>query len=248
MVAKSDTPQPAAWAMDCRSSRTVISSTAMIWGFMARRTMGMAWAFGQPSSTSVRGPTSIWGWPRYMTATSPRSSTRVIRWGGTPSPPDICRTRSRSKVVLPPPGGDSSKVLRKRPSRNSRGAMSQAMPRCSREIRITAEEICLRFVTAPSFMTAEPHSPTRKPPRTGRKPCRRVSMEAYRENSAAMSHRVSSSSGVTMASSDRSPSGSSTDMHRPARRRNSSALARSFSGSSMAIRRRRLGRMAAARS
>ena len=48
-----------------------------------------------------------------MTAISSRSSMRVIRWGGTPSPPDICRTRSRSKVVLPPPGGDSSKVLTK---------------------------------------------------------------------------------------------------------------------------------------
>ena len=204
--------------MACRSSRTVISSTAMIWGFMALRAMGIASALGQPSSTSVRGPTSIWGWPRYITATSPRSSTSVIRWGGIPSPQDSWRTRSRRSVVLPPPGGDSSSVLRKRPSRNSFGAISRAIPRCSREMRITAEEICLRLVTAPSFITAEPHSPTRKPPRTGRNPCRRVSMEAYRENSAAMSHSVSSSSEVTMASSDRSPSGSSTDIQRPARR------------------------------
>ena len=49
---------------------------------------------------------------------------------------------------------------------------------CSLEMRITAEEICFRLVTSPSFTTAEPQSPTRKPPRTGRNPCRSVSMEA----------------------------------------------------------------------
>ena len=63
-----------------------------------------------------------------------------------------------------------------------------------------------------------------------------------------MSHKVSNSSVVTMASSDRSPSGSSTDRQCPARSRNSSARFLSVSGSSMAIRRRRLGRMAAASS
>ena len=103
---------------------------------------------------------------------------RVIRWGGTPSPWESCRTRSRSSVVLPPPGGDSSRVLTNRPSRNSRGATACATPFCSLEMRITAEEICFRLVTSPSFTTAEPQSPTRKPPRTGRNPCRSVSMEA----------------------------------------------------------------------
>ena len=62
--------------------------------------------------------------------------------------------------------------------RDSRGATACAMPFCSLEMRITAEEICFRLVTSPSFTTAEPQSPTRKPPRTGRNPCRSVSMEA----------------------------------------------------------------------
>ena len=111
MVAKSPTPQPTAVVMARISSRAVISSTAMIWGFMARSTMGMPRALGQASSTSVRLPTSIWGSPRCITATSPRSSIRATRCRGTPQPSERMRTRSRSSVVLPPPGGERSRVF-----------------------------------------------------------------------------------------------------------------------------------------
>ena len=94
------------------SASAVISSTAMTWGFMARRAIGMPRALGQASSTSVRGPTSIWGLPRTITATSPRSSMRETRRPDLPVPPEERhRTRSRSSVVLPPPGGDSSRVF-----------------------------------------------------------------------------------------------------------------------------------------
>ena len=112
MVASSPTPHPAACMAARRSASAVISSTAMTWGFMARRAMGMPRALGQASSTSVRGPTSIWGLPRTITATSPRSSIRETRRPGLPVPPEERhRTRSRSSVVLPPPGGDSSRVF-----------------------------------------------------------------------------------------------------------------------------------------
>ena len=79
MVARKRTPQLAAAAMASRSSRTVISSTAMIWGLAARSRMGMPAALGQASSTSVCRPTAIWGIPWYITAISPRSSTTDTR-------------------------------------------------------------------------------------------------------------------------------------------------------------------------
>ena len=58
------------------------------------------------------------------------------------------------------------------------GARFEATPRRSRAMRITAEERFFRFVFTPAFITAVPQSPTRKPPRTGRKPSRIVSDEA----------------------------------------------------------------------
>ena len=172
-------PYTAARDMAFTSSGTVISSTAMTWGFMARSTRGMPRALGQASSTSVRGPTSIWGLPRYITATSPRSSMMATRrgpYGSTPS--DSRRTRSRSRVVLPPPGGDKIRVLQSSPSRNSSGARPSAIPGCCRAMRTAAEQKSFSVVLTPFFITAVPHSPTRKPPRTERYPSRRVSAAA----------------------------------------------------------------------
>ena len=96
-----------------RSASAVISSTAMTWGFMARRAMGMPRALGQASSTSVRGPTSIWGLPRYhhchLSPLIDKGDPQTRPW---PVPPEERhRTKSRSSVVLPPPGGDSSRVF-----------------------------------------------------------------------------------------------------------------------------------------
>ena len=94
---------------------------------------------------------------------------RDTRRGPQPSTPsDSRRTRSRSSVVFPPPGGDRMRVLANSPSGKSFGASSSAMPLFSRAMRITAEEKFFRFVLAPSFITAVPQSPTRKPPRTER--------------------------------------------------------------------------------
>ena len=69
-------------------------------------------------------------------------------------------------------------MLTKPPFWNSFGAMSRAIPFRSRAMRIAAEDRSFRFVFTPSFITAVPHSPTRKPPRTGRKPSRMVSAAA----------------------------------------------------------------------
>ena len=164
--------------MASRSWRRVISSTAMTCGFMARSTMGMPMALGQPSSTSVRLPTSICGTPPHMTATSPRSSSNATRRTGHPSPSEMQRTRSRSSVVFPPPGGESSSVLKNRPPRNKDGANVRPMPVFSRPIRSTAEESCRMPVFSSPLMTAVPHSPSRKPPRTDKYPWRMVSAAA----------------------------------------------------------------------
>ena len=63
MVARNRTPQLAAADMAIRSSRTVISSTAMTCGLADRSRMGMPSALGQASSTSVWLPSAIWGMP-----------------------------------------------------------------------------------------------------------------------------------------------------------------------------------------
>ena len=68
-------------------------------------------ALGQPSSTSVRPPTSSCGRPFHRAATSPRSSATPTRWGAMPSPSEAARIRSRSSVVLPAPGGARIRVL-----------------------------------------------------------------------------------------------------------------------------------------
>lgn len=145
---------------------------------MARSTMGMPSALGQPSSTSVRLPTSIWGMPPHMTATSPRSSRSATRRSGQPSPSERQRTRSRSSVVFPPPGGESSSVLENRPFLKSAGTSVRPMPVFSRPIRSTAEESCRMPVFSSPLMTAVPQIPNRKPPRTDKYPCRMVSAAA----------------------------------------------------------------------
>ena len=150
----------------------------MTWGFMARSTMGMPAALGQPSSTSVRGPTSIWGTPRQVTATSPRSSTRATRRGGQPSPAERQRTRSRKSVVLPPPGGESSSVLWKVSRSKRLDTKAAAMPRHSRPMRTDTALRSRRPVTTPSRMMAVPHRPTRNPPRTDKYPARAASAAA----------------------------------------------------------------------
>ena len=153
------------------SRRSVISSTAMICGFIARRSIGIASAFGQPSSTSVCAPTSICACPPVITATSLRSSIKATRCAGKVSPPvERSRTRSRRSVVFPPPGGERISVLQNPPPRKSRGAISRAIPFRSQEMRSAAEEIRVRLLTTPSFITALPQTPRRKPPRTGRYP------------------------------------------------------------------------------
>ena len=61
------------------SASSVISSTAMTCGLALRSSMGIPTALGQPSSTSVWHPTSSCGTPRYIPASSPRSSTTPTR-------------------------------------------------------------------------------------------------------------------------------------------------------------------------
>ena len=165
MVASSATPQLAAAAMANRSSRTVISSTAMIWGLAARSRIGMPSALGQPSSTSVWQPTASCGVPWCMPATSPRSSTTAMRWAGRSSAPsDRLRIISRSSVVLPSPGGDKITVERNRPSSHSCGSTGADTPSCSRPMRMQIEDRSRRLRLSPSRTTAVPHTPIRKPP------------------------------------------------------------------------------------
>ena len=107
-VASRAAPQPAAEIRALTSSGAVISSAASTWGFMERSRSIRARALGQPSSTSVRAPTSSWGRPFHRAATSPRSSATPTRWGVMPSPSEAARIRSRSSVVLPAPGAPGS--------------------------------------------------------------------------------------------------------------------------------------------
>ena len=83
----------------------VVSSMAMTCGFMPRSRMDTAAALPHPSKMSVCRPTYIWGEPCHMAAISPRSSATARRSGGADTPSDSPRTRSRSKVVFPAPGG-----------------------------------------------------------------------------------------------------------------------------------------------
>ena len=179
-LASSPTPQFAARHIARISSSAVISSTAMTCGFMPRSTIGMPTAFGQSESTSVWLPSSICARPLQHTASSQRSSmtaTRSARCSASPS--DSTRMRSRSSVVFPPPGGERMSVLKNRPSAlKSCGAMSLPSPMCSHTMRSASDEMSFRLLTSPSRTTALPHTPRRNPPRSGKKPCRSVSMQA----------------------------------------------------------------------
>ena len=159
------TPQLAAVHTAATSSGMATSSRAIAWGDMARSSIGTARALGQPSSTSVRQPTSSWGRPRWTAASSPRSSTRATRQGGASSVPWLSsRTRSRSSVVFPPPGGLSTSVLRGRPSSSSSGRTGRAASSRTRGMRI-ARELTSRMPSLRSPQgSAVPHTPMRKPP------------------------------------------------------------------------------------
>ena len=88
--------------------------------------MGMPSALGQPSSTSVWKPTSSCGTPRYIPASSPRSSTMPTRSAGRVSLPlDSAAAISRSSVVLPAPGGAAMSVLS---NASPSGSNSETLP------------------------------------------------------------------------------------------------------------------------
>src|SRR5690606_35094864 len=90
------------------SSLRPISSTTRMSGDMERIIIIIPSAFGHPSNTSVRGPTSCWGIPCTHPASSERSSTIPTFRGERPlSPVLTIRARSRSKVVLPHCGGET---------------------------------------------------------------------------------------------------------------------------------------------
>ena len=248
-VASRTAPQPAADRTALASSSRASSSKAMTWGVMARRSMGTAIALGQPSSTSVRGPTSSWGLPRYDAASSPRSSTRETRMGGRSSVPRLMsRTRSRRRVVLPPPGGERTRALWSRPASMSRGSTGRATPSRTRGTRMD-RELSSRSPSASSPWTDVPHTPTRKPPGAVTYPWLRVPAAVYRENSVARSSTSSKSSAPTcVCARGISPSGRDNPTGRPTRSRSSSTLAIRRRGTARAAARRAGGSRAQASS
>ena len=130
-LARKRQPQFAPSKMASASSICVISSTAIHWGFMLRRRNAMLSRLFAPDSTS-HAPTSNLDAPSQQEAISYRSSameTRNFR--------ERFRTRSRSSVVFPPPGGDTINT----DPRPSFSSSSSEIPRHSFPTRIFSDEI-----------------------------------------------------------------------------------------------------------
>ena len=130
---------------------------------MAVTSRRMPTAFAQPLSTSVRGPRSNCGTPRRLPASSKRVSTTPTRHGRTPAAPVAHRrARSRSSVVLPQPGAESTSVERGSPAPSaSSGSTGSAAPSTARLMRKLSEVTSVRRAGTPSCPTARPHTPTR---------------------------------------------------------------------------------------
>ena len=197
--------------MASTSSIWVISSMAMTCGFMPRSRMDTAAALPHPSRMSVCRPTYIWGAPCHMAAISPRSSATARRNGGAATPSDSPRTRSRSKVVFPAPGGAKISVFCSRSPSISWGSRASACPTTGRAMRTDREEISRKVATFPSRTTAAPQMPMRCPPRRVRNPRCTWSSTVWAEAWLACSSTCRSSSPVTTSSpTSCSPSPSNT--------------------------------------
>ncbi len=103
-----------------------------------------------------------------MTAISPRSSTTETRCSGSSSHADgQTSIRSRSRVVFPSPGGDSSTVLQNCLSRKQLGRTASPAPAAPWPMRMVTDDRSRRLVFIPSRSTAVPHTPTRNRPPGG---------------------------------------------------------------------------------
>ena len=135
-VAISSAPHLRASSSAAASAASPISSTASSCGAHDRINIGRASAFGQPSITSVRGPTSICGDPSQQAAISQRSSATATFQPDS----DAIRIRSRSRVVLPMPGGERINALDS-PLPYRKPASFSPQPFTSRGMRMHSELI-----------------------------------------------------------------------------------------------------------
>ena len=131
-------------------------------------------------------------------------------------------------MVLPTPGGETSRVLWNMPPSHSLSSTRAAAPGTALATRMAREEIWRTLRTCPPSITALPHTPMRCPPATVKKPLTIWACAVWVEARVAISSTRSTSSAVTASSAPgtgASPSGYTAVMGRPTRSRSSSALA-----------------------
>ena len=146
----------------CISSIVPNSSTAITCGAIERTAIIIPTAFGHPSKTSVLHPTSSCGIPRKHPASSERSSI-MQHWSPDPYvfPLETSRTKSRSHVVFPNPGGEIINVFCNIPPINISFITSFETPITSCAILILRKEIFFIVLISPlQSSTACPVIPT----------------------------------------------------------------------------------------